>query len=518
MIIILCINSFSGCILNEIFGTNFSLNSWRIYDDDGFPGIYVDFYCSGAITIKTFNPNRVELDSELFLHGNSNTTLHLGAYRETIAAGDYKLRVFDKNDNEIFEQTITVNNPKLNIFSCEQHWWYYDNDYSLIGLTMNVYNNGEIPVYPSNYLVSIDSEIFTGYVLPCFISPGQNDFVDFFIYSNGTPINDDFTVNIQDSSGNDLISDKFLIELENNVEDHRYNWNYNGKNRELRIPKPEFMLDYFIGLERVLYEDFSCYVFDVYDDHFLDFVINMLKDDFESKSIADEVNFIASFVQNLEYLKDSPTNESVEYPRYPIETLFNQDGGGDCEDKAILTASLLEKSGFEVALFRLPDHMAVGVQLGEDDSSNEYYVDNYYFLETTTVNKPVGFIPSEHKNPSNLSVYPITKRPLIFHEWKDNVLSILRNTELGDFVKIHVIVKNFGSKSADEVDVKAAFYTINNVGLNIVTNTITSLDPGNKQEITLIVNIPSSISTSFITRTLFDGEITDEHTAVSDFP
>ncbi len=66
-----------------------------------------------------------------------------------------------------------------------------------------------------------------------------------------------------------------------------------------------------------------------------------------------------------------------------LETLHDKQG--DCEDKAILTAALLENLGYNVSLLRLPQHMAVGVHLNETIPLYSYYIDEYYFLETTTL-------------------------------------------------------------------------------------------------------------------------------------
>jgi hypothetical protein len=67
----------------------------------------------------------------------------------------------------------------------------------------------------------------------------------------------------------------------------------------------------------------------------------------------------------LEYTSDLVTEGYDEYPRYPIETLV--DKGGDCEDTAILAASIIRGMGYGVVLLVFPKtadspgHCAVGV-------------------------------------------------------------------------------------------------------------------------------------------------------------
>jgi len=85
-----------------------------------------------------------------------------------------------------------------------------------------------------------------------------------------------------------------------------------------------------------------------------------------------------------------------EYPRYPIETLF--DRGGDCEDTSILVAALLDRMGYDVALLFLyhENHCAVGVSI--EGSHGSYYQHDdkkYFYLETTGEGWRIGEIPPD---------------------------------------------------------------------------------------------------------------------------
>ena len=110
--------------------------------------------------------------------------------------------------------------------------------------------------------------------------------------------------------------------------------------------------------------------------------------------------FTLAFVQQgINYAHDvSPqTGEIVEYPKYPIETLTEQTG--DCEDQAILMASLLKNMGFDVALLILPTHVALGVS-GFTGLKGVTLVDptsgkQYYYTETTVHGWLPGQIPQE---------------------------------------------------------------------------------------------------------------------------
>ena len=521
-IIIVVSSSLSGCVLNQIFGTSFSLVSFDIVDDEGFAGMYMVFTNTGTITVKMYNPSGNTVDSELFLRSNNDATndaiFHLTSYKETAPAGQYSLVVYDKNDNIVFEKTFDINEPELSISSCSQVWWKRELSklgYSLIGLNIKVYNHGSIPVYPYTVDLLVDSQTFSGLVLPCVVMPNENKTMDCFIYKSSTPGEDIFTLSLKDVDGNVLSSDSFAIDTDDNVLTEEFKWNYNGRSRRLIVPYPEFLFNYYSNLDRIFDEDYGLYVFDKYDEDYLDLFVDLLV---SSDSDVDNINFVVSFVQNLEYKKDSNANESFEYPRYPIETLFNGEGGGDCEDKAILAASILSQMGYDVALFRLTNHMAVGVCINQNISGYERYIDDYYFLETTSVGGTLGYIPNEYKSRYNLTVYPISSRPLLIHSWKNNSLTIFTNTDIGDFVKVTSIVKNLGSDTAEDILFKGAFYTAYNQELNAKTSTISLLKPGMQEEVTIIVYIPKDLSTTFKTRVYLNGEVVDEKEASASFP
>jgi|GEM_PF-694863 len=521
-VLIVVSSSLSGCILNQIFGTSFSLVSFDIVDDDGFAGISMSFTNTGTVTVNMYNPSGNIVDSELFLRSNNDAPndaiLHLASYKETASPGQYRLVVYDKNDNTVSEETFNINEPKLSISSCNQIWWkreLLNLGYSLIGLDIEVYNHGNVPVYPYKVDLLVDSQTFSGFILPCVIKPNENKNMDCFIYKSNTPKENIFTLFLKDVDGNVLSSDSFAVDTSDNVLTKEFKWSYNGLSRRLIVPYPKFLFDYYSSLGRIFNEDYGLYVFDNYDEDYLDLLVDLLPSD---DSDLDTINFVASFVQNLKYKKDNDENESFEYPRYPVETLFNGEGGGDCEDKAILAASILRQMSYDVALFRLTNHMAVGVHLSKNISGYEVYSDGYYFLETTSIGATLGYVPSEYKSRSNLTVYHISSRPLLVHSWQNNSLTIFRNTELGDFVKVTSILENLGSVTAENILFKGAFYTSYNQELNARISTVFKLGPGMKEEVTMIVYIPKDLSTVFKTKIYLYDEIVDEKEALASFP
>ncbi len=111
----------------------------------------------------------------------------------------------------------------------------------------------------------------------------------------------------------------------------------------------------------------------------------------------DQVSFILAFVQSLPYTSDSVTTGYDNFPRFPIETLVAN--GGDCEDTAILFATLTLILGYGTVYINPEGHLAVGV-LG-NDLDGSYYTYNgktYYYCETTGDGWTIGELPDEWKD------------------------------------------------------------------------------------------------------------------------
>lgn len=112
----------------------------------------------------------------------------------------------------------------------------------------------------------------------------------------------------------------------------------------------------------------------------------------------DQVMFVVRMVQQLRYASDILVGFD-DYTKYPMQTL--NDGTGDCEDMAILTAAILKKIGYDVKLIflNIPDgrtHLAVGVW-GHDTYPGTYFPkDNkkYFYIETTATGWDFGEFPT----------------------------------------------------------------------------------------------------------------------------
>ncbi len=99
------------------------------------------------------------------------------------------------------------------------------------------------------------------------------------------------------------------------------------------------------------------------------------------------MNFVLAFTQYIEYRSDTDTKGVDEYWKFPLETLYEQNG--DCEDTSILFCAIASAMGYKSAMLLFYGHMAAGVALTDDsisentEASDPFPEDNvsYYYLE-----------------------------------------------------------------------------------------------------------------------------------------
>ncbi len=190
-----------------------------------------------------------------------------------------------------------------------------------------------------------------------------------------------------------------------------YSWEYNGVTWTHSEDVPYELYQYYQSRDH-MNREYVDYALSDYDRAYLLNLVSSFKEGGGVKGYSDNDNVlnVVAFVQSLPYTPDIVSTGADEYPRFPIETLV--DGGGDCEDSAILTAALLREMGYGVVLLKYSNHMAVGVK-GDDTLSGSHMPfegSNYYYVETTADGWEVGEIPAEYSNQA-AEVIPLIQSP-----------------------------------------------------------------------------------------------------------
>ena len=145
-----------------------------------------------------------------------------------------------------------------------------------------------------------------------------------------------------------------------------YWWEYGGLSRSLLLSLPSDLYDWAKEQPRSgwVFRDYDEYVLSPLDDALMIEIAGALS----QGSYKETVENALAFVQIC--IAYQPDPGVFEYPRYPIETLVDE--SGDCEDTAILYASLIRTLGHGALLVSVdtsgdgtPDHMVVFVPIDD---------------------------------------------------------------------------------------------------------------------------------------------------------
>ena len=134
-----------------------------------------------------------------------------------------------------------------------------------------------------------------------------------------------------------------------------------------------------------------------YMEELVDKMIAALKERHSNVSEKVLLEYILAFTQYIEYQSDEEYMGTVEYWKFPLETLYEE--GGDCEDTSILFCAIAHECrekfnmSYRTAIWLLPGHMAGAVWKTNDT--------DWSYAETTTTGFKLGDIPS--------SMQPYTK-------------------------------------------------------------------------------------------------------------
>jgi hypothetical protein len=137
-------------------------------------------------------------------------------------------------------------------------------------------------------------------------------------------------------------------------------------------------------------------------------------------------------------------------------------------------------------------------------------------MEMTATNSPFGKVPPEYQGLSNVTVYPISLRPLLVHNW----MNATRYKTSGglDYIKIKMLVKNLGNVPAASYEIQGAFYDAANRSYNENMVSYPVLDEDDQQIVELQVTVPEAVSTVLITRIYLDGVMVHDRESSSHFP
>ena len=203
----------------------------------------------------------------------------------------------------------------------------------------------------------------------------------------------------------------------------------------------------------------------------------------------DNMGNVISFVQSLRYVTDLESKGDQEYVRFPVETLV--DGVGDCEDMAILAATILHEMGYDVMLVILPDHMALAVACDEgcEGTYYDYGGRHYYYLEVTDAGWALGQIPDAFRS-SQARLHPLLYRPRLRLNHCSYRHEAYYSTDREVPYQVQCDLENAGPGTTEVLSIRVRFSTYS--GMTVVDRTfnLDDLEEGVSGTCTLNVSVP----------------------------
>jgi len=477
-----------GCTFNLEKGYC-NILSYSIVDNNGRIGIKLCFDSSGNVTFHAKDPSGEEVDRVFVPQPSGEVSLNLSSYHTNPIDGIYKISVEDAYGNTVETFSVKIEKPTVTIDGVDITWWNDGLDlYYMVEARIHAKNSGSIPVYFDKATISIGDTSLEVKTLENCLLPGYGN-ITLSLCSDSLPYNDyDLFVTLLDIDDNVIaegtfqVTPFFSIMSPNEFYGFYKSWKFDGKYYHLRIPLPKGIYNYCSSLPRPYLEDYSFYAIDPKVQGFVEMLAKELEKIYDGN---DMIDFVASFAQNIEYRK-----EEGEYPKYPIELLH--DRYGDCEDKAILTSSILYKLGYDVSLIRFEDHMAVGVHLDSYPYIDKvYFTDDsgkrYLYLETSNKGWKLGEADEKYAHDTNYTIYPVKDKPILVQYCKPPVRHQIGDE---DFIDLTSTIINIGSGSANNVKLVVKI-EVDNSEITVAQSETMYLKEGEGKDVYLKFDTPS---------------------------
>ncbi len=239
---------------------------------------------------------------------------------------------------------------------------------------------------------------------------------------------------------------------------HRdYEWDYGGYTWTWSADIYDDAYDYYHTRERAAHQstwsDYAIYATDPYSQPLVDQLACLFRETMQEEGMqaGEDVRMALAFVQSLPYALDSVSAGFDDYPRFPLETLY--DNGGDCEDTSILFAAIVKALGYGVIMLGFDkdtDHEA-HVMAGVKSTSlpGQYYTyggERYYMAETTGEGYDIGDVPTGFKGDSAFFIPLVAKVKFDGLTWTNDGYS-------GGLYHYTATIHNGGSLNAENLHV-----------------------------------------------------------------
>ncbi|RLF42756.1 MAG: hypothetical protein DRN18_01815 [Thermoplasmata archaeon] len=138
--------------------TSFTLNSWEVRDDDGYPSIYLNFDVTDDVELRLLDPEGLKIDYVYIDKYQHGIYLHMADFHEIPNPGTYQLLVLRYSypeDEVIYSKTFSFGGANFSIKNIDLDWEYVDDHYETNYIFVDCQNSGDLPAYISKLTIRI---------------------------------------------------------------------------------------------------------------------------------------------------------------------------------------------------------------------------------------------------------------------------------------------------------------------------------------------------------------------------
>lgn len=277
-----------------------------------------------------------------------------------------------------------------------------------------------------------------------------------------------------------------LFTINKSVE--RYEYNNYKINIKSQMDGLDELYEYYSSIERIQTPNYALYCVHPTQLGYIRQLAMALTHD------KDDIDAITKYMQSFTYKSDYASQGVEEYPQFPVETIYL--GTGDCEDFAILGASLFYTLGYDVALLRTVNHMFLGLNVSGFSLPN---YEGYYPIDSTSQTTIYNF---PHRS-DVISIHRMKDTPILFHQW-DDIHTFYHG--LYKYINIDLTIYNYGTTAYNITLRPIVMYDSSDTSRE--TN-IDKMESFTETELNLVFKVEYDSLAKVYTYLLHDGEIAD---------
>jgi hypothetical protein len=177
--------------------------SYDVIDDNGQPALRIQMAATIFVDVGLLDPDGIMVDSQSVEPGTTEVILHMAEPYVIPQGGTYTLFAEDTGGNEIVLSTFDFSGPEPSVENLSFEWKYvgYSGGYNLYGISFNLKNDGDLPLYVDRTQVTIGSLMFEADIAVV-ILPGEDQTVHDSMYITGIPAGSKrFVLRLRDGTG-----------------------------------------------------------------------------------------------------------------------------------------------------------------------------------------------------------------------------------------------------------------------------------------------------------------------------